>query len=126
MLQPVTVGSQASPSAARISLPPADEMVQVEPKNDELLLTVDEEERIEQVSSQCARILDDLTDLQFEQQDDIKKEKQEFQLIKDEVDQVASKQASCAFLSSLPSFSANIHSDRRRIDFTGSRRDVLS
>ena len=72
--------------------------MQVEPKNDDaLLLTVDEEEQIEQVSSQCARILDDLTDLQFEQQDEIKKEKQEFQLIKDEVDQVASKQDSCAF-----------------------------
>ena len=63
----------------------------IKSKNDELLLTVDEEEQIETVTNTCAQILEDLNDLQFEQQEEINKEKAEFKLIKDEVDEVASK-----------------------------------
>jgi predicted transcriptional regulator len=63
----------------------------IEPKQEELLLTTDEEEHIEQVSNRCAEILEDLNDLQFEQQEEFDKEKEEFNLIKQEVDEAASK-----------------------------------
>ncbi len=65
----------------------------IETKKEELLLTTDEEEQIEHVTNTCAHILEDLNDLQFEQQEEIKKEKEEFNLIKEEVDEVASKKS---------------------------------
>jgi len=61
----------------------------IESKNDELLLTTDEEEQIEHVKNTCAHILEDLNDIQFEQQEEIDKEKEEFNLIKEEVDEAA-------------------------------------
>ncbi len=66
----------------------------LETNNEELLLTTDEEEKIEQVTSRCAEILEDLNDLHFEQQEEVNKEKEEFNLIKQEVDEAASKQYS--------------------------------
>jgi hypothetical protein len=60
-------------------------------KSTELLLTVDDEQQIEQVTNQCTRILDDLTDLQFDQHEQIQDEHREFQLIKQQVDQASSK-----------------------------------
>ncbi|CAF4336830.1 unnamed protein product, partial [Adineta steineri] len=61
----------------------------IEPKEDEILLTTDENEQIENVTNNCAQILEDLNDLQFEQQKEINKEQEEFNLIKQEVDEVA-------------------------------------
>ena len=75
--------SSLSPSSTNESL--------VELKKDEVLFTTDEEEQIEHVSNTCAQILGDLNDLQFEQQEEINKETEEFNLIKNEVDEAASK-----------------------------------
>jgi hypothetical protein len=63
----------------------------IESKKDELLLTTDEEEQVEHVTNTCAKILDDLNDLRFEQQEEINKEKEEFNLIKQDIDEVASE-----------------------------------
>ena len=70
--------------------PPSDESP-VETKKEDLLLTTAEEDQIEQVTTRCAQILDDLTDLRFEQEEELDKEKEEFNLIKADVDEVASK-----------------------------------
>jgi hypothetical protein len=66
----------------------------VESKNDELLLTTDEEEQIEHVKNASAQILEDLNDLQFEQQQELDKEQEEVNLIREEVDEVSSKKSS--------------------------------
>ena len=50
----------------------------------------DEEEQIEHVTNTCAHILEDLNGLQFEQQQEINKEKEEFNLIHEEVNEAAS------------------------------------
>jgi hypothetical protein len=80
--------------AAAVSPPPSQPVVneaQKSPKEERLLFTADEEEQIEQVTNRCARILDDLNDLQFDQQEELQQDKEEFQAIKAQVDEVASK-----------------------------------
>ncbi|CAF4636948.1 unnamed protein product, partial [Rotaria sp. Silwood1] len=62
----------------------------IESKTEELLFTNDEEEKIEHVTNTCAKILDDLNDLQFEQQEQINQEKEEFDVIQQEVNEAAS------------------------------------
>jgi len=66
-----------------------------ETKDDELLLTTEEEDEIKQVTNNAAHILEDLTDLQFEQQQEIKKEQEEIEVINREIDEAASKQIKC-------------------------------
>ena len=66
-------------------------------KNEDLLLTTADEEQIEQVTNRCAQILDDLTDLRFEQQEELEQQKEEFNLVKEEIDEVASKYISSSF-----------------------------
>jgi hypothetical protein len=83
--------SQTSMNTIPAPLPASTNEPIVESTKDEVLLTTDEEEQIEQVTNTCAQILEDLNDLQFEQQEEIDKEKEEFNLIKQEVDEAASK-----------------------------------
>lgn len=78
--------------------PPAPETttttkVENEPSTD-LLLTIDEENQINSISNQCTNILEDLTDLQFDQQQEIKEEKEEFDLLNNEINEAASKSIS--------------------------------
>ncbi|UJR14770.1 hypothetical protein I4U23_001758 [Adineta vaga] len=88
ILQPEIINSQVKNIQENIpneSLP----ILPDDSKKDELLLTTDEEEQIEQVSTNCAQILEDLNDIQFEQQEEINKEQEEFNLVKQEVDEAA-------------------------------------
>lgn len=62
-----------------------------ETKKEEPLLTTAEEEQIEHVTNRCAQIIDDLTDLRFEQEEELDKQKEEFNLVKEEIDEVTSK-----------------------------------
>ncbi|CAF1605051.1 unnamed protein product [Rotaria magnacalcarata] len=91
-LQPEIVNSQVptpieTEPVSLVVVPIHEPVMQANP--DELLFTTDEEEHIEHVTSACAQILADLSDLQFEQQDEINKEKEEFNLIQEEVNQAA-------------------------------------
>ena len=87
----VSTNSEAAAVAPEPSHPVVKEP-EKSPKEEKLVLTADEEEQIEQVSNQCARILDDLNDLQFDQQEEIQQETAEFRAIKAQVDEVASKE----------------------------------
>ncbi|CAF4052372.1 unnamed protein product [Rotaria sp. Silwood2] len=91
-LQPEIVNPQPQTPTNIISNSPSittNEPVQ-ELKQDELLFTNDEEEKIEHVTNTCVKILEDLSDLQFEQQEQMNKEKEEFDLIQEEVNEAAS------------------------------------
>jgi len=63
-------------------------------KDDELLLTTDEDEQVKHVKNTCAHIIEDLNDIQFEQQEEINQEQEEFNLMKKEIDEVANLLAS--------------------------------
>lgn len=84
------INPQPEVSHPPIETSPIDESP-VETKKDDLLLTTAEEDQIEQVTTRCAQILDDLNDLRFEQDEEIDKQKEEFNLMKADVDEVASK-----------------------------------
>ncbi|CAF3795516.1 unnamed protein product [Rotaria sordida] len=86
-LQPEIVNTQPQTSTDIIPNPINESVI--ESKQDELLFTNDEKEQIEHVTNTCAQILEDLNDLQFEQQEQINKEKEEFDLIQEEVNEVA-------------------------------------
>ncbi|CAF0740310.1 unnamed protein product [Adineta steineri] len=91
-LQPQVINSQSeviNNTNSITTLPTSTNESIIEPKEDEILLTTDENEQIENVTNNCAQILEDLNDLQFEQQKEINKEQEEFNLIKQEVDEVA-------------------------------------
>lgn len=59
--------------------------------NDGALLTTEEQEKIERVAHNCAQMVADLNDQQAEQREEIKRENEEFNLIKQEVDEAAGK-----------------------------------
>lgn len=95
-LQPEILTPQTPPvTTTTTTLTPTPVDVPSEPvketKQEELLLTTEEENEIEQVQSNAAHILEDLTDIQFEQHEQIKKEKEEFDSIKNDIDEAASK-----------------------------------
>ncbi len=99
----------------------------VESKNDELLLTTDEEEQIEHVTNTCAQILEDLNDLQFEQQQEINKEQEEVNLITEEVDEVSSKKSSFFFMNLLGVSVAQLAVlTNRKICLTNRCRSILT
>ena len=61
----------------------------VERSND-LLLTIDDEEKVEQVTENCAKLLDELNELQLDQEEELQLEKQEFDALEDEINRAAS------------------------------------
>lgn len=93
-LQPEILSNSASPPSQPQSISPPTQ--KKEPiidtsHHEERLFTTAEEDQIANVTNSCAHIIADLQDLEIEQQEEIDKEKEEFELIQDEVDQVASK-----------------------------------
>ena len=93
-LEPECVNRSSPPPVAAEPAPtPAVAATGREDSSSDLLLTIDEKEQIEQVSNQCAHILEDLTDLQFDQQEELKEEKEEFDLLNDRINEAASKRA---------------------------------
>ena len=100
-LEPECINRPAHPSPPEAVAPETTTTttanVENEPSTD-LLLTIDDENQIKSISNQCANILEDLTDLQFDQQQEIKEEQKEFDLLNDEINEAASKSIFIHFL----------------------------
>ena len=63
---------------------------EIESDQDELVLTSNENEQIESVTNRCNQILEELKSLHVEQQEEVNKEKEELNLIQEEIDEAAS------------------------------------